>query len=234
MSHKQPLPIIKGSGHRARLLERYAQVGLAGLSDYEVLELALTFVIPRVDTKATAKRLLARYGSISATLVASQRELVEVEGIGIKSAVGLSFLGDLQGYCLKEQFTRQVYLSSQKDVEHYLSQHFSNQVQEYVVVLYLDTQNRIMTTEIIAEGSVDHCTVYPRKVFDRALQAGAAAIIIAHNHPGGSRTPSEADWDLTLNLQRAGELLSVTVLDHIIIADGATVSMRGLSRWSTV
>lgn len=219
------------AGHRGRLLNRFAKAGLAGLHDYEILELTLTLVIARSDTKPTAKRLLQRYGSISAVLSAPQRELVEVEGVGEKSAQLLAFLNELQGYCLQEKYTQKCYIRTQHDVESYLTRNYSDRVSEYAVVLFLDSQNRVMTTEVVSEGSVDHCTIYPRKIFDRAFQAGAASILLAHNHPGGSKEPSEADWAITKRLHSAGKLLDIQLVDHIIVADGSTISLRGQSRW---
>ena len=218
-------------GHRQRIMQRYEKTALEGFADYEVLELALTLIIPRVDTKGIAKALLKRFGSITAIVQAPVRELQEVAGLGKTTALRLRFLGDFQSFCLQENFVRQDYIRSQKDVTRFLAQHFSDRVDEYAVVFYLDNQNRVMTVEVIAEGSVDHCTVYPRKVFDKALQAGAASILLAHNHPGGSKEPSEADWELTEKLLQAGQLLAIELIDHIIVASGSTVSLRGMSRW---
>ena len=88
-----------------------------------------------------------------------------------------------------------------------------------------------MNSEVIAEGSVDHCTVYPRKLFDRAFMVGASAIILVHNHPGGSSEPSDADWKLTHRIKKAGKLLDINLLDHVIVAGEKVISLRGMVKW---
>ncbi len=226
MTHKS-----SSSGHRGRLIERFSQAGLKGLHDYEILELLLTLVIPRKDTKDLAKTLLARYKQISAVLAANQRELESFDSLGERSVTLLKFVRELSSYCLQETYYKKEIISSQKDVEEYLRFHFSHLRNEYAVVLFLDNGNRVLSTEILAEGSVDHCTVYPRKIFDYAFKVGAAGVILAHNHPGGSRIASSADWKITERIFLAGKLLDIALLDHILVTDSGVVSLRADSRW---
>ncbi len=219
------------SGHRQRIQDRFAKAGLESFHDYEIVELLLTLVIPRKDTKDLAKTLLKKYGSITGILSANQRELESVEGLGKRSVTLLKFIRDLNSHCLQESYHRKDQVTSKNDVAEYLQFHFSKQSQEYATVLFLDNGNRIMKTEIIAEGTVNHCTVYPRNIFDSAFKVGAASIILAHNHPGGSSSASDADWNLTKRLFDAGKLLDIELLDHIIINDRELISLRSLSRW---
>lgn len=218
-------------GHRSRLQERYKNGGVSALQDYELLELLLALLIPRKDTKPMAKALLRRFTSISAVLAADPRELSEIEGIGERTALMLHFVRDMSSYCLKEEYHGKEYIASQQDVQEYLKFHYAHLPDEYAVVLFMDNRNRVIHTEVIAEGTVDHCTIYPRKIFDRAFRLGGAGVLLAHNHPGGSATPSRADWNITGRLYEAGKLLDIELLDHIIVADGTIVSLRALSEW---
>ncbi len=221
----------ENEGHRERLLDRYKKGALPALQDYEVLELLLTMIIPRRDTKPMAKQLLARFKTVSAVLAADSRELQEIDGIGERAATLLRFIRDTGSFCLQESFAGKSYVTSQEDVEEYLRFHYAHLREEYAVALFLDNRNRVIHTEILAEGTVDHCTIYPRKIFDKAFRLGGAGVLLAHNHPGGSITPSEADWNITTRLYQAGKLLDIQLVDHIIVADGQIVSLRTLNQW---
>jgi DNA repair protein RadC len=221
----------ENSGHRVRLIDKFEKAGLTGFHNYEVLEFLLTLVIPRKDTKSIAKTLLSEYKSISGVLAANPRDLEKIEGIGKRSVTLLKFIREISSYCLQENVSGKELISSQQDVEEYLKFHFSHLRNEYAALLFLDSQNRVMSSEVVAEGTVDHCTVYPRKLFDRAFMVGAAAIILVHNHPGGSVEPSEADWQLTHRVKKAGKLLDISLLDHIIITESSVVSLRAKVQW---
>ena len=104
---------------------------------------------------------------------------------------------------------------------------------EKLVVLALDNRNAVMGfTEI--EGEVAQCAVYPTAVFRFLLSAGARSFIVAHNHPGGGENPSEADWNMTDKLTKAGALLELPCLDHLIISEDRVISLKEMSRWPTV
>jgi DNA repair protein RadC len=225
------VPAFSHEGHRARLLDRFLKNSLAALHPHEILELLLTFTIPRRDTKPIAKALLAKFKSVSAVINASVNELREIDGIGERT-VGLFYLQkDLISYCLREKYEKQSIISHRKDVEEYLRFSFGQRHDEYVATLFLDNANHILKTEILSEGTVNQCTVYPRIVFDKALKCSAASFILAHNHPGGSMSASEADWRLTERLYAAGKLLEIPLLDHIIITSQKVLSLREMSRW---
>jgi DNA repair protein RadC len=102
---------------------------------------------------------------------------------------------------------------------------------EYVAVLFLGNRNQVIETEIIAEGTVNQCAVYPRVIMERALRYHATSIIIAHNHPGGGLKPSEADWVLTGRLFAICTLLEIPLLDHLVISHDEVVSLRDMPRW---
>jgi DNA repair protein RadC len=227
----QPDPVLTHEGHRARLFDRFLKNSLAALHPHEILELLLTFTIHRRDTKPIAKALLAKFKSVSAVINAPIDELREIDGIGERT-IGLFYLQkDLISYCLREKYEKQSIISHRKDVEEYLRFCFGQRRDEYVATLFLDNANHILKTEILSEGTVNQCTVYPRMIFDKALKCSAASFILAHNHPGGTVSASEADWRLTERLYAAGKLLEIPLLDHIIITSQKVFSLREMSRW---
>jgi len=218
-------------GHRSRLRERYRKNGIDSLHPHEVLELLLTYAIPRKDTKKIARALLRRFKNISAIINAPMESLALVEGIGSSSAELLTLVRDLLAWCLKERYEQGNVISHRKDVETYLRVFFGYRGDEYVAALFLDVANRVLQTEIIAEGTVNQCTLYPRVIFEKALRYHASAIILAHNHPGGTASPSESDWAVTGRIFAAGKLFDLPLLDHIIICSDTVVSLRDLPRW---
>jgi DNA repair protein RadC len=219
------------SGHRERLLERFEENGISALSDHEIIELLLTYVHARCDTKSIAKDLLKTFKTISGVVSAPSKQLQTIKGIGPKAAALFPLVKELMSCCLKEKYREQPLIAHRKDVEEHLRFHFGLMREEYVAALYLDNAHRVLNAEIISEGTVNQCVVYPRAVIERAFRNGAASIILAHNHPGGSTTPSEADWEITKRLFDVGNLLDIPLLDHIIIAKETAFSLRELSRW---
>jgi len=224
-------PAHEGAGHRARLIDRFAENGITSLHQHEILELLLTFIIKQKDTKSTARALLKHYKTISAVCNAPVGELQLFEGVGKKSAILLSFVRDLLALCLKEKFERGSVVTNRQDVEAYLQFMYGYRRDEFVTAVFLDTANHILATEVISEGTVNQCVLYPRSIIEKALRCRAASMIIAHNHPGGTPQPSENDWQITERLYHAGKLLDLPLIDHIIICSDSVISLRDMSRW---
>lgn len=228
----EPLKASVGhKGHRRRLLTRFAENGLGALHLHEIIELILTFAIQRRDTKPLARELVRRYRSLSALLNAAPDELEKVNGIGGQSAALFSLIREIMAYCLKEKYERKSIIAHRRDAEEYLRFHFGGRRDEYVAALFLGNRNQVLGTATIAEGTVNQCAVYPRSIVEKALQCGAASIIIAHNHPGGGLKPSEADWTLTERVFAVCKLLDIPLHDHLIIAQQEVVSLKELPRW---
>lgn len=203
--------------HRRRLRERYARGGSSGLQDYELLELLLTYAIPRRDVKPLAKDLIAAFGSLSGVLDASIPELAEVKGMGETSATLLRLVQDLGAVYLGERLEQKPQVSAATDVLDYARAALSGRPHEAFMVLFLDTQNRLIAHEILSEGTVDNVVVYPRRIVEAALGHNAAALILVHNHPSGDCAPSPDDCSLTEELARTTSTLDIHVLDHLII-----------------
>jgi DNA repair protein RadC len=218
---------MQDSGHRSRIFERYEKSGIAAFHDYEILELFLTMIIPRKDVKPLAKDLISKYKSINGVLSAPQRELEETDGLGKRSVLLIKFIKDMQGFCLKEEIIKREFrIKTKNDIAQYLSFNFGNLQEEYLILFLLDAKNGVISAEIAQQGSVVNCPIQPRKLFDRALQVKAAGVIIAHNHPANSPTPSDLDWNLTRKIAQVGETLEIPLIDHVIIAGKDVLSMR--------
>ncbi len=223
--------MTKNTGHRERVLTRFEKSGLRSFHDYEILELLLTFIFPRIDTKKIAKSLLKKFKTLNSVLSSDPKVLTEIDGMGMRSAIKLKFFKELISYCLKERPIKLEIISSRADVEEYLRIHFGFRSDEYMAAIFLNNSHEVIEIEELSEGTVNRCHIYPRKLFKQAFKFGAAAIILAHNHPGGSTIPSAADWKLTKEIKCVGKAVDISLLDHIIITNDVTVSMREMSLW---
>jgi DNA repair protein RadC len=221
-----PLPPSPASGHRARLRERYAKGGLDALHDYELLEMILSFAIPRRDVKPYAKRLLGAFGGVRKAVEADLRDLEERGGLPRQAALLLKGMGDLWRLARKEEVSRGRLLSSPSDVALYVREELGDRPREVFMVMYLDHRNHVLDCREVQEGTVDHAAVYPREILKRALHLNATGMILAHNHPAGSLSPSEADRSLTRQIQEAARAMGVTVHDHLIVASEGSFSFR--------
>jgi DNA repair protein RadC len=209
----------KGSGHRARLRERFLHGGLDGFSDGEVLELLLSFGTPRKDCKQQARELLKRFKSLPAVLDADREAIQEISGIGPVNAFALPFIKGVADRYLKQRLLSRSYLKSSREVIDYLVHSMRGLQIEVFTVIFLDSALGIIESEIVAEGTINVNSVYPREIMKRAIHHNAAAIVVAHNHPSGSIAPSNQDLQLTRQLYLGCSLMQIRLLDHLIIGD---------------
>ncbi len=213
-------------GHRERLRARFDQAGAEGMPDYELLELLLFRALPRGDVKPLAKRLLKRFGSIGAVLGAERETLATVDGAGEAVVHTLKLSQALVERALREPMIGRPVLSSWQAVVDYCTARLGHRETEHFRVLFLNNRNVLIEEEELQQGTVDHVVLYPREVIKRALELGASAIILVHNHPSGDPSPSRADIELTTEIAKAGATLGVTVHDHLVIGRSRHVSLR--------
>jgi DNA repair protein RadC len=211
-------------GHRKRLRDRYKKDGIDALAEYEHLELLLTYVNLQKDTKTSAKLLLKRFGSIRGVLDASPEELTEVEGVGEQTAILIKLVKDLTAVYFKGKDMAKKKVNSPLDIIDYLKVSIGSLKDEQFMSLYLNATNEIVAMEVISKGTVNHAVVYPRKIFEIALKHKATAVILVHNHPGGSVTPSEHDIKLTRTLKTAADSLGIIIHDHLIVTGNSYFS----------
>lgn len=204
-------------GHRERLRERFRKAGSEGFHDYELLELLLTYAIPRRDVKPFAKALIKRFGSLSGVIDASQKELEEVSGIGPKSAILIKMVKEICSVYLGERIKGRDVLSSPQAVVDFVRMRLSGLPHEAFMVIYLNTKNEVLHYEVIQEGTVDRAVVFPRRIIEKALSHHASGLILVHNHPSGHYHPSEDDKHLTQNIISVARTLDLRVLDHIVV-----------------
>ncbi|NBC35897.1 DNA repair protein RadC [Novosphingobium sp. FSY-8] len=214
------------TGHRARLRQRLLHGGDDALADHELLEYLLMLAIPRRDTKPVARTLLARYGSLAAALNADVDALAGHPGMGDTSAAALRIVAVTARRLARTMATEAPVLSSWSALIAYLTIDMAHLTVERVRVLYLDTKFRLIRDEHVCDGSLDEAAIHPREVLRRALDVGAASLIIVHNHPSGSPEPSKADIQVTVRIAEAARLLNIAVHDHVIIGKEGHVSLR--------
>lgn len=207
---------------REKLLAR----GAGALADVELLALLLRTGLPGQGVLQLAQQLMERFGGLSGLLHTTAEELKTVKGLGgnAKRAELLAVL-ELARRAMAEQLKEREVFSSPGAVKHFLQLHLAAKDHEVFAALFLDAQNRLLAMEELFRGTLTQTSVYPREVVLRALKLGAAAVVLAHNHPSGTVQPSRADEALTQTLKAALALVDVRVLDHVIVAPGQALSM---------
>ncbi len=216
------------TGHRARLRRRFLDSGAGALADYEMLALLLFQALPRRDTKPVAKALLDRFCSYTRVLRADTGVLQQVDGIGEAGAVALKAVADAVERLVWAEVMDCPVLASWDRLLEYLHISMAHQDTERFRILFLDIKNILIADEQQQKGTVNHTLVYPREVVKRALELGASAIIMVHNHPSCDGTPSKADIDMTNEIKDADTRLGITLQDHVIVAQGGHTSFKSL------
>jgi len=199
--------------------ERLIRFGAAALSDAELLAVFLRTGVTGKSAVDLGREMINSFGSLSKLFNATITEFSAIHGLGHAKYAQLQAVLELARRSIYEELQINASLSSPQAVKHYLQLLIGNKTHESFAVLFLDTKNRLITSEELFRGTLNHASVYPREVVKTALQHNAAAIILAHNHPSGSCEPSDADVRLTQTLKQALALVDVRVLDHFIIAN---------------
>ena len=223
-----PAALPHFTGHRERLRERFRRGGSASLADYEFLELILFRAVPRRDVKPIAKALMARFGSYAEVLAARPERLAEVAGLGEAAITELKIVEAAARRLAQATLEKRKNLGSTTAVIDYCRTAMAFIDHEEFRILFLDKKNQLLADEVQGVGTVDHAPVYPREVMRRALELGATALILVHNHPSGDPTPSTADIAMTVQIATLGKALSIIVHDHLIIGRQGHASFRGL------
>lgn len=210
--------------------EKLLEMGVETLSDAELLAIFLRVGVTGKSAVDLARDLLNKFGSLNGVFSASLSELTQVNGIGCSKYAQLQAIFEMSRRALNEQMQKKDILNSPQQVRDYLCLKLGGLTREVFVVLFLDAQNRIVTTEEMFSGTLTQASVYPREVVKRALHHNAASVIFAHNHPSGLAQQSQADELLTKQLKQALALVDIRVLDHFIVAGNTTFSFaeRGL------
>ena len=226
MGKQKPKPHYHG--HRDRLRERFAKGGPEALADYELLELYLFNSIRQGDVKPTAKALIEKFGSFAEAIAAPVERLVEVKGVGPKTALDLQIIKAAATKLGQESILGRPILSSWTALLDYCRSAMQFEGKEQFRVLFLDRKNRLIADEVLGQGTIDRAPVYPREIIKRALELESTALILAHNHPSGDPTPSQSDIDMTKEIVQACKSIRVSVHDHLIIGRENIASFKTL------
>lgn len=213
-------------GHRDRLRERFIKEGLDGFEEHTALELLLFYARPRCNTNEIAHALMKRFGGFAQVLDAPIEELMKVEGMGKQSAVLIKMVPELGAFYLKSKnASGKTILSTQEAGQLFLPIFFGKQT-EMVYMVALDDKRKVLRCVCLSEsGIVNAVSISVKQIVTEAVNANATGVILAHNHPGGLALPSLSDKAVTHQAFQALRLINVTLLDHIIVADGDFVSM---------
>ena len=215
-------------GHRDRLRQRFMKSDGQGIADYELLEMLLFAAIPRRDVKPLAKSLLARFKTLSGIVGAGAADLQQVRGLSENSAILMKVVHAICKTMLRENIREKPLLASWRQLIDYCHVSMAQEKREHLRVLFLNRKNQMIADEVQQVGTVDHAPVYPREIVRRALELGATAIILVHNHPSGDPAPSDSDIEMTDEVIRAASALGLLVHDHIIISESGHVSLKSL------
>ncbi len=212
--------------------ERLIAHGANALSDSELLAIFLRVGVRGKSAVDLARDLLSHFGSLHALFSAPASSLTAINGMGTAKYVQLQAVLEMARRAMDEEMKATDALSNPRAVRDYLRTTLSRLPHEVFVAVFLTAQNRVIQVEELFRGTLTQTSVYPREVVKRALAHNAASVILAHNHPSGEATPSQADRALTKTLAEALALVDVRVLDHFIVAPGASMSFAEQGLWS--
>jgi DNA repair protein RadC len=207
--------------------ERLQKLGVEALSAQEILAVIMGRGVSGESVMVTAQRLLSRFSSLKGLAQASVEELSQVRGIGLAKAAQIKaafeLASRLDGYAEAEG---KPIVKTPEDVVSLIRSRLKGKKKEYFLAILLDTRSQLIKVAEISIGSLEASIVHPREVFKEAISASAASVIFAHNHPSGVSEASEDDINLTKRLAKAGEIVGIDVLDHIIIGDNSYLSLK--------
>ncbi|UFS56235.1 DNA repair protein RadC [Comamonadaceae bacterium M7527] len=211
--------------NETRPREKLHHMGAASLSDTELLALLLRTGTSQQHVLDLASAVLAQLGGLAGLLSATPKQLSTVKGLGPAKQAELCAVAELAKRATAQHLQDKPAFTQPHMVKHYLQLHLAHQPAEHFAVLFLDTAHHLLALETLFQGTINQTSVYPREVLVRALQHGAAAVILAHNHPSGCAEPSPADIHLTHTLREALRVVDVRVLDHMVVTQGKVYSM---------
>lgn len=213
-----------GQGHRKRLREKFLKSSLAGLHDYEAIELLLTFAIPRRDVKPIAKELVKRFGGIKGILDAGVEGLSSVEGVGDGAAVLIALVAVARDLYLGDCAAEKKTIKSSVDVAEFIrAQRFEG---ESFLAVYLNSKNEVLGHEVLHFGPIKEMALQPKKTIEGAFRHNARSIIFVHVLAGSKVSPAKMERGLVEELANAASALDIMVHDHVTITEDRHTSAR--------
>lgn len=206
--------------------ERLHRYGEETLSSPELIAILLGSGTKTVPVLQLAHSLLAHFGTLQKMSAATVEELCEVKGMGIAKSLQLKAAFSLGVRARLGDAPIKLKIEHPSHAYHYIREKIAYKGQEYFMAIFLDARGQVITDETIAVGTVSEVLVHPREVFHPAIRHRASAMIIIHNHPTGELTPSGADLSLTRDLVKTGEIIGISVQDHLIVSENGYYSFR--------
>ena len=219
-----------GLAPQDRPREKLAERGKTALGDNELLAVLLGHGTPGITALDLANRLLADLGGLRGLARVSPVELSRRRGVGPATASRLVAAIELGRRSVVRAGPARLQVASAADAARYLLPRFGTAEVEQGGVLLLDARHRVLHARVLTRGTADATPMHPRDVFREAALAGAAALVLFHNHPSGDPLPSTEDLQLTKRMIEAGELMGITVVDHVILGDTSYCSLRDLGK----
>lgn len=213
------------SGHRARMKKKLLEQGLDAFEPHEVLEILLYYAIPQRNTNDIAKNLIDRFGSLSAVLDASVDSLKKA-GLTEHQAVYLKLIPGVTRLYMMDKYDNPDRIMDFSQIGNYIADRFIGyEDKEHVLLILMDTKAKIVYSGMIGHGGFSSADISIRTIVTLAINYGAVAAVLAHNHPSGLALPSKEDVLVTRDIKKALKLMNVTLLDHYIVADHESVSL---------
>lgn len=217
---------IKDLPEEMRPRERLFSEGAEALSTPELLAILLRTGTSAISAVELATFLLGSTGGLAGLLESSAHELCDIKGMGMAKTAQVKAALELGRRLSAESFGPRKVIKTPLDVHNLLKDKMRYYDREYFKAVLLDTKHQVISVDIISIGSLDASLVHPRELFKNSIKKSAAAIILAHNHPSGDPTPSGEDMEVTRRLVKAGDIVGIQILDHVIIGKGGFVSLK--------
>lgn len=212
-------------GHRARLRQKFLD---GQLTEYEILELLLTYAIPRCDVRTLSRQLYKKYGSIHHLISSPFESLLENDGIKENTATFFKLIHKLMEIEYKTTLDTNPIFHNFEKLENYCKILLSGKSVEEFHVFYLDGQYKLISDELHSSGTVDWAAVYVREIVKRALDLNARSIVMLHNHPTAYTSFSTQDIEITIELANALDKLGIQLYDHLLVSGDVIYSARNM------
>ena len=220
------MPNLSREGHRQRLRDEFLNGGFESMPDYKLVELLLTYAIPRKDVKEISYELFNTFGTLENIFNADVSSLTKVNGIGKNTAVLLKLHNIFNKRVASNKSVDILKFDSVDVIKQYYQSLMMYETVEKFYVTTLNNSNEIIETHLCNEGTVNHSPVNIRKIVEFVIKDSASSIVIAHNHPNGHCEPSKKDLNLTMKLRKYISELKVNLIDHVIVGEEGVLSMR--------
>jgi len=220
--------MVRDLPKEVRPREKLLQCGASALSDIELLAILLRTGTTSKSVLHLAEDVLAQYKDkgLAAVIHMSPQEIASIHGVGLAKAATVVAAVEL-GRRLSERAAQTIEkVEGPEDVARYVIPSLRFEQKEHFLAMFLDIRNRILVLSTISVGSLTASIAHPREVFREAIRYSAAGVILVHNHPSGDPTPSREDIQLTKQMMKAGEIMGIPVLDHVVVAGDNFLSLK--------